>query len=57
MQVLSEIVIRRLQLFDNVSGSTASSLERHVAMSLIHVVNVVLVLHGLPVVLILEDFC
>ena len=57
MQVLSQIVVRRLQLFDNIRGSTSSSLKGHVAMSLIHVVDVVLVLHGLPVVLILEDFC
>ena len=57
MQVLSQIIIGRFQLFDNICRSTASTLESHISVSLIHVIDVVLVLHSLPIVLILENFC
>lgn len=43
-------------MFDYVSRTTSSSLECHVAMSLIHMINVILVLHSLPIMLILENF-
>ena len=41
-------------MFYDIGCTTASSLESHVAVSLIHVIDVVLVLHGLSIVLILE---
>jgi len=41
-------------LFYDIGCTTASSLESNVAMSLIHVINIVLVLHSLSIVLILE---
>lgn len=59
MEVLSQIIIWRLQLFDNI-WCTISRIEIHLSMSLIHVVNIVLmlvVLYCLSVMLILEDFC
>ena len=59
--MLSQIVIWRLQLFDNVWCTTSiSCVELHLAMSLVHVINVVLmlvVLHCLPVMLVLENLC
>ena len=57
VQMLPQIIVWRFELFYDVRCSTASSLEGHVAMSLVHVVDVVLVLHRLSVVLIFEDFC
>lgn len=41
----------------NVCGAAASALECHVAVRLVHVVDVVLVLHRLSVMLIFEYFC
>ena len=56
VQVLPQVVVGRLQLFDYVCCAAAPSLESHVSVSLVHVVDVILVLHGLPVVLILTYF-
>lgn len=55
VQMLSQVVVRRLQLLDDVRATRSSSLECHVTVRLVHVVNVVLILHSLSVVLILED--
>lgn len=55
--MLSEVVVWRFQLLDDIGGATASALEGHVSMRLIHVINVVLVMHCLSGVLVLEYFC
>lgn len=56
MQMLSQIIVWRFQLLYNIGCPASSTLEGHVAMRLIHVVDVVLILHGLSVVLIFEYF-
>lgn len=56
VQVLPQVVVWRLQLLYDVRCSAASSLEGHVAVRLIQVVDVVLIVHRLSVVLVLEYF-
>lgn len=55
--MLPQVVVWRLQLLDDVRSTCSPALESHVAVRLIHVIDVVLVLHGLSVMLILEYFC
>ena len=55
--MLSQVVVWRLQLFDDIWRSRTSSLESHVPVRLVHMIDVVLVLHSLSSVLILEYFC
>ena len=50
-------MIGRLELFNNIGGAASSTLEGHVAMRLVHVINVVLVLHGLSIMLVLKYLC
>ena len=57
MQMLSQVIVGRFQLFYDVRCATSSSLEGHVAVRLVHMINVVLVLHWLSVVLIFEYLC
>ena len=56
VKMLPEIIVWRLQLFYYVCCTTASALECHIAVSLVHVIDVVLVLHGLSIVLVLKYF-
>lgn len=55
--MLSQVVVWRFQLLNDIGGAAASALEGHISMCLIHVINVVLVMHCLSGVLILEYFC
>lgn len=55
VQMLSQVVVRRFQLLYDVRATCASSLECHVAVSLVHMVNIIMILHSLSVVLILEN--
>lgn len=54
--MLSEVIVGRLKLFYYVCGTTTSSLKCHIAVSLVHVIDIVLVLHGLAIMLVLKYF-